>query len=277
MKIKLSSKFIVVALLMATQTFAQTTEENVTPQIVHKSKVPIWLNMGVGLDVADCYDNGTAPFRYLGVGADLNLGATVEWRSCHVQVESRLFGNMLTSFDGYALDLDSRAEFLYRFHDSKRNRFHLWAGGGIQTFYDIKENASMMNAAMGASIYENLCAEGMAQYDFAYIKGGSHNLLTAYGKLSLPLAGLVSRPGYAYMDNYTGDINLANTVLSDYETFGMFFPGVSTDIGLYLNLLNGNRIGFNYRWDYLTTRNTGAYRFDNALHTFNLNLMFNIN
>ena len=268
---------LTVILLLATQAFAQTTDENDTPWPVHKSKVPIWLNMGVGLNVADCYDNGTIPFSYLGVGANLKLGATIEWRRCHVQAEARLLGNMLTSFDGFSYNIDSRAEFLYRFHDSKRNRFHLWAGGGIQTFYDIKEISSMMNAAMGASVFENLCAEGMAQYDFAFIKGGSHNLLTAYGKLSLPIAGLVIRPGYAYMDNYTSDINTANTLLSDYETFGMLFPGVSTDIGLYFNLLNGNRIGFSYRWDYLTTRHTGAYRFDNALHSFNLNLMFNLN
>ena len=262
---------------MAAQAFAQTTDENNMPQAVRKSKVPIWLNMGVGLNVADCYDNGTIPFSYYGAGANLNLGATVEWRCCHVQTEARMFGNMMLSLDGYSIDIDSRSEFLYRIHDSKRNRFHLWAGGGIQTYYNVKEIPSMMNASMGASVFENLCAEGMAQYDFAFIRGGSHNLLTAYGKLSLPVAGLIIRPGYAYIDNYTGDINTANTVLGEYETFGKLFPGVSTDIGLYLNLLNGNRIGLNYRWDYLTTSNQGAYRFDNALHSINLNLMFNIN
>lgn len=260
--------------MLTVNVFAQDTKEFIQP--VCKSEVPIWLNMGIGLNVADCYDKGTAPFRYLGVGANLNLGATVEWHRCHVQADARMFYNMLMSFSGYSLDIDGRIEFLYCLHDSKHNRFHLWAGGGIQTFYDIKENASMMNASLGASVFENLCAEGMAQYDFAFIKDSSHNLLTAYGKLLLPLAGLVVRPGYAYMDNYTSDINVINTVLSDYETFGKLFPGVSTDIGLYLNLLNGNRIGFNYRWDYLTTRHKGTYRFDNALHSFNLNLMFKI-
>ena len=264
-------------LLMATQAFAQNSETPDTfPQPVHKSKVPIWLNMGVGLNVADCYDNGTIPFRYLGMGANLDLGAIVEWRRCHVQTETRLFGNMLVTFDGYSVDIDSRTEFLYRFHDSKRNRFHLWAGGGLQTYYDVKEISAMMNASMGTSVFENLCAEGMAQYDFAFIRGGSHNLLTAYGKMSLPVVGFVIRPGYAYLDNYTGDLNEANTVFQDYETFGKWFPGVSTDIGLYFNLLNGNRIGFNYRWDYLSTGHKGIYRFDNALHSFNLNLMFNI-
>ena len=250
---------------------------NTSAQYVHKSKVPIWLNMGTGLNVADCYDNGTIPFNYIGLGANLNLGATVEWCRCHVQAEARLFGNMLATINGYSYDIDSRTEFLYRFHDSKCNHFHIWTGGGIQTYYNIKEIPSLMNAAYGASVFENLYVEGMAQYDFAFIRDGSHNLLTAYGKLGLPIAGIVVRPGYAYMDNYSGDINIANTMLGDYERFGKIFPGISTDIGLYLNLLNGNRIGFNYRWDYLTTRHKGIYRYDNAIHSFNLNLMFNLN
>lgn len=263
-------------LMMAAQVFAQDGEKlDTQPQPVRKSKVPIWLNLSMGGNIADCYDNGTVPFRYLGVGGNGGLGITVEWRRCHVQNETRVVGNML-EISGYSINIDSKTDFLYRFYDSKRNRLHLWAGGGIETFYDIKEIPAMMNAAMGASVFENLCAEGMLSYDFAFIRGGSHNLLTAYGKLTLPVAGLVVRPGYAYMDNYTSDINMANTILQDYETFGKWFPGVGTDIGLNFNLLNGNRIGVSYRWDYLTTGHKGTYRFDNALHSVNLNLMFNI-
>ena len=246
------------------------------PQPVLKSKVPIYLNMGAGLNVVDCYDNGTIPFSYLGIGANLNMGATIEWRRCHVQTETRLFGNMLTSVGGYSFDIDNRTEFLYRVHANKRNRFQVWAGCDIQSFFDLKEIPALMNAAVGVTAFENLCAEGMLRYDFAFIRGGSHNLLTLCGKLNLPIAGLVVRPGYAYMDNYTSNINEVNTVLQDYETFGKWFPGIGTDIGLYFNLMNGNRVGFNYRWDYLTTGQKGAYRYDNALHSFNLNLLFNI-
>ena len=53
--------------------------------------------------------------------------------------------------------------------------------------------------------------------------------------------------------------------------------GATTDIGFYFNLLNGSRIGLNYRWDYLTTRHKGIYRYDNAIHSINLNFMFNLN
>lgn len=247
------------------------------PQPVRKSKVPIWINMSAGLSVINTYDNGTVPYSYYGLGGNLRYGATIEWRRCHVQMENMILGGMFLTLDGYAIDIDSRMEFLYRCYDSKRNRFHLWAGGGVQSFYDIKAISSLLNAATGVSVFQNVCAEGMAQVDFAFIKGGSHNLLSAYAKLSLPLVGVVNRPGFAYMDNYTSDINVANTVLQDYETFGKFFPGATTDIGFYFNLLNGNRIGFNYRWDYLTTRHKGIYRYDNAIHSFNLNLMFNLN
>ena len=38
-------------------------------------------------------------------------------------------------------------------------------------------------------------------------------------------------------------------MFGDNESFGKFFPGADTELGLYLNLLNGNRVGFCYRWD----------------------------
>ena len=275
---KFKHVFLAVIFLMATRAFAQISDapENTQYRAVYKSRVPIWLNFSLGGNVADCYDNGTLPYRYLGVGGNLGLGATVEWRRCHIQHESRLFGDMLET-GGTSIDIDSRTEFLYRFYDSKRNRLHLWGGGGIQSYYNIKEIPAMMNAASGVTAFENLYAEGMLSFDFAFIRDGSHNLLTAYGKLTLPIAGVGIRPGYAYMDNYTSHINIANTILQDYETIGKLFPGIGTDIGLTFNLLNGNRIGVFYRWDYLSTGQKGTYRFDNALHSLNLNFMFNIN
>mgnify|MGYP002521684499 CR=1 FL=1 len=245
------------------------------PQPVRKSKVPIWINMGAGLSESNTYDNGTVPYKYVGLGGVFRFGATIEWRRCHIQTENSLLGCLFS--EGYAIDIDNRTEFLYRFYDGKRNRFHLWAGAGVQTFSDIKSISSLMNASTGVSIFQNLCTEGMMQYDFAFIRGGSHNLLSVYGKLSLPLVGVVTRPGFAYMDNYTSNINIANTILQDYETFFKWFSGVTTDIGFYFNLLNGNRIGINYRWDYLTTRHKGIYRYDNAIHSINLNFMFNLN
>lgn len=247
------------------------------PQPVRKSKAPVWLDFSLGGNIANCYDNGTIPFNYTGFGGNVGFGVTVEWRRCHVQTETRVFGNLLTQVNGTGIGVESQTEFLYRFHDSSRNRWHLWAGGGLQGYLDVKEIAPLLNASTGVSLFENLCAKSMAQYDFAFIRGGAHNLLSVYGKLTLPLVGLAMRPGYAYMDNYTQDIHTDNTQLSNYELFGKWFPGLSTDVGLYLNLLNGNRIGLNYRWDYLSTGHKGSHRFDNTFHSVNVSFMFKLN
>ena len=139
---------------------------------------------------------------------------------------------------------------------------------------DNKGIPVLMNAASSVSLFGNLCVTGMMEYDFAFNSDQTHHWLTAYGKLSLPLVGAVSRPGFAYIGNPT--IN-ASAVLADNELFAKFFPGASTELGLYLNLPNYNRLGLSYRWDYLTTGKKGIYRYDNALHAINLSFMFRVN
>ena len=272
---KLKPLFLAVALLLATQAFSQENEEQ---QTVRKTPVSVWLNGGAGLGIADAYDKGIAPMSMWGLGVGGQMGVTVDWRRCHVQEESRaLFGILLLPISGYDLDVQQRVEFLYRVHDGKRDRLHIWAGGGLQEDAFFRIIPSLGNASTSTAVFINLNAEAMVQYDCAFIKNHTHNLLSLYGKLTLPLGGIIERPPYAFMDNYTSDIELINTILSSYEIKGMAFPGVSTDIGLRFNLLNGNKIGLSYRWDYLTTRKRGYYRFDNAFHTIFIDFMFKLN
>jgi hypothetical protein len=272
---KLKPLFLAVALLLATQAFSQENEEQQTER---KTPVSVWLNGGVGVGIADAYDKGVAPMSMWGLGVGGQLGVTVDWHRFHVQEESRaLCGFLLKPISGFDIDVQNRVEFLYRFHDGKRDRLHLWAGGGLQEDAFFRIIPSLGNASTSTAVFVNLNAEAMIQYDFAFIKNHTHNLLTVYGKVMLPLGGLIVRPPYAFMDNYTSDINLLNTILSSYEIHGMAFPGVSTDLRLQFNLLNGNKIGLSYRWDYLTTRNKGHYRFDNAFHTISVDFMFKLN
>ena len=276
MKLKILS--LVVALMTTASVFAQNASETDACCGEPQRKASVWLNAGVGGCIADAYDKGIAPMSMLGLGLGAQTGVTVEWSRFHIQSETRaLFGLLMNPVSGYDIDAVKRIEFLYRFHDGKRNRLHLWAGGGLQSDSFFRIIPSLGNASTSSAFFGNLNAEGMIQYDFAFIKDGTHNLLTLYGKLALPLGGVVMRPPYAFMDNYTSDINLVNTILSSYETHGMLFPGVGTDVGLRLNLLNGNQIGFIYRWDYLTTRKVGCYRFDNAFHTLLIDFMFKLN
>ena len=142
---------------------------------------------------------------------------------------------------------------------------------------DNKEIPALMNASSSISLFGNLCATGLVEYDFAFIHEGMynlHNLLTAYAKLSLPLVGAVNRPGFAYIGNPT--IN-NDDWLEGSETFAKFFSGAVTELGLFLNFPNDNRIGLAYRWNYLSTGKKGTYRYDNALHSLNLSFMFRIN
>lgn len=240
-----------------------------------QSKVPIWLDWSMGGNFAECYDVGTIPFRYKGFGANVKGGLTVEWGRCHVQAEAQGFYTMLSSPAGEAIDANFSTEFLYQCAIIKRWNF--WAGGSLQGFMDIKDIPALMNASWSMSLFGNLCATGMVECNFAFTHEGMYNLrplLTAYGKLSLPLVGVVSRPGQSYIGNPT--IN-EDSLLVDSELFAKFLTGANAELGLYLNLPNANRIGLSYRWDYFTTGKKGTYRFDHALHAINLSFMFRIN
>jgi hypothetical protein len=284
---KLKPLFLALALLVAAQGFTQETDNlriggegtdgvysSLKPQMYNpmQSKVPVWLDFSVGADFAHCADKATIPFRYKGIGANAKGGVTIEWGSCRVNVEGSGFYTSFTSFSGTAYDINLSAEFLYRCTVVKRWSF--WAGSTLQGFMDIKEIPALMNATSSVSSFGNLCATGMVEYPFAFNSDNTHHWLTASGKLNLPFLGAVNRPGYAYIGNPT--IN-EDAWLGDNETFAKFFPGVSTELGLYLNLCNDNRIGLSYRWDYLTTGKIRAYRYDNALHSINLSFMFRVN
>ena len=250
------------------------------PRPVYKNgKVPVWLNLGTGVNVIHCFDQGASPLQYFGVGANIHSGVTVAWNRYLVQAEMRALGNLVFNRNislSYAFGIDGRAEFLCRCLSYQNNQLHLWFGGALQSYIDIKDYPQLMNASVGYSSFLNLHGTGMIQYDFAPMHDNEYNLFSIYGKISLPLIGMVSRPGFAYMDNYTANINTVNTLLQDYISCPILFPGVSTDIGFMVNLLNSNRIGLSYRWDYLTSRHTGEYRFDHAAHSFNVTFMFNL-
>ena len=242
-----------------------------------QARVPIWLDLSVGANYADCYDVGTVPFKYIGGGNNIDMGVDIEWGRCHLRPAMRTFNNTLKNPDGVAQDFDLSAEFLYRVYDNKSNRLHLWAGATLDGFIDVKNIPSLQNASTCLSIFGDFGATGLLQYDFAFNSAKTHPWLTTYFKLNVPLYGLANRPSFAYLGNPTINQEITEALFGSKETFGKFIPGLNTDLGLYLNLRNGNRIGLTYRWDYLTTGKKGTYRYDNAIHSFNLSFMFRIN
>ena len=245
--------------------------------VYQSSKIPVWLNSSTGFNAVHFYDQGASPLYYWGIGANIHTGVSVAFDESFISYNLRGLGNIAwsdASSQAYDFGIELGVEYLYRFYDI--DNLHLWVGGAINEDFAINYSPQLMNAALGQSFFFNLNADGMVQYDFAN-HHGAHNWCTAYAKLSLPVLGVTSRPGFAYIDNYTESLVSSENNLKNRETLSIPFPGVSIDIGLYLNLLNNNKIGLSYRWDYLTTRHQGTYRFDHATHSLNLTYMFNIN
>lgn len=256
-----------IVMLMAVHCFAQAP---------HGHDVSVWMRLNSGVCLTEHYDNGAVPFTDLGVGLTPGFGTVVEWDQCHAEVDLRVPASMMLAMGGYNIPIDVRLEFLYRFYEHPDLPLRLWAGGGLQSFTDIHYSPALMNAAMTTSSFLNVMGSGVVEYDFAPLRGTSHKFLTAHAKLSLPLVGTARRPGFSYMGNYTSDLNSVNTLYDGQETFSNCFSGLHTELGLTLNLTNGNRIGVSYRWDYLTTAHRGTYRFDSAIHSLNLTCLFNL-
>ena len=259
--------FLLLVLLFASQGFAQTEDD-----------YSVWIQLNSGVCITENYDNGTVPFTDLGVGLVPGFGAELLWDPYRVDVDLRVPANMLLKMGGYDIPIDGRLEFLYRLLCGRplHPEFRVWVGGGLQTYTDIKYSPALMNASLAVSSFANLLACGMVEYDFVPLPGTPHHYLTAHAKLSIPVLGIAQRPGFAYMDNYTSNVNSNDAMFQDQESFSNPFAGVNTDLGLTLNLTNGNRIGLSYRWDYLTTAHRGTYRFDNAIHSINLTCLFNL-
>lgn len=269
--------FLAFLLLITTSGIAQPSP---TRTVYQNGTVPIWINLGMGLNVIDSYDSGVSPQNYVGVGANFKTGVTLEWKRYHIQTEVRGLGNMMfneSDVQSSAYGGDIRVEFLYHGLDFGNGNWHLWYGGGEQAYFDFKIRSQLMNASFGYSSFVNLFGACKVQYDFHPIYHGKHNLFSVYGQLSLPLVGWAQRPCFSYLGNPTSDPSNNFAMLDYYDSFFMAFPGASTDFGFVINLPNSNKIGFSYCWDYLTTRHNGAYRFDHAAHTFNTTFMFNLN
>ena len=262
---KKTALLLVACVVMGIGAFAQTRPERA-----------LYLNMGTSRGIANSYDNGTVPFFIPGVSNIQTTGATYEWKRYETNFEFRNISTTLANPSGTDLNYDINYNLLYRVHDSKSGRWHQWVGGDIDAFGDIRQIPDLQNASTNLSLMGSLGLVWKAEYDFAYNKDKTHNWLTAYSKVNLPLVGIANRPDFSYVGDGIGMTNTFDILMAEHHTFVKFFPGCNTDLGLRLNFKNGNRIAFNYRWDFVTTGHKDVYNYVNALHSFNATFMFNL-
>ena len=244
------------------------------------SRVPIYLTGGGCLGVTEFYDAGVSPLHYLGFALGVDFGLTVEWKKCRITLDNTVggclaAGNKADSKAGaFGITINNRIGFLYRVSEPA-DGLRLWVGGSFNPYTDIRINQKMMNAAVGlTSMY---AMDGNFRLEFDIPSRRRTDLFMLFADITLPLVALGERPSYAYVYNATSSSDPVEYVLDGYEGFAKAMPGATTDIGIFFNLKNRNRIGLSYRWDYWTTRHASVHRFDNAYHTVNLKFMFNIN
>ena len=233
------------------------------------------LHAGLGVGVINNYEEGTAPFHLKGGSLVADWGASYAWNRCRIASDARFFFSTLENLSGNDEAIDFNLEFLYRYLDTPNRYFHFYTGGALQGCGDLKSAPALMNAATSANIFGNLCFVNMAECDFAFNSAKTHPWLTAYAKLTLPVVGAAYRPGFAYVYDPQG-LDELDGFLAGYESFTQWFPGCNTNVGLWLNLKNRNRLGINYRWDYLRTGKKDIWHFENSFHTVYLTFVFNV-
>lgn len=233
------------------------------------------LFMSIGSGNIDNYDVGTVPYHIKGTTISQNWGLNYAWNRSQIQLDGRYFKSTLKTIEGTNQAVGINLEYLFRCIDSKSNRFHFHTGAALTGYGEMKTVPGLQNAALCVSVFGDLRSVSMVECDFAFNHAKTHNWLTAYGKIGIPIIGVANRPGYAYVYDGQGQ-DVLQRFLGGHQTFAKFFPGCSTDFGLWLNLKNHNRIGLNYRWDYISTGKKDVWRYDNAYHTINFTFMFNI-
>jgi hypothetical protein len=135
----------------------------------------------------------------------------------------------------------------------------------------------MQNAQSSLTFFGKLALEELAQCDFAYDKKDkTRPWLTASLRVTLPVFAFGSHPGFAYVQPPLNDNGVMELLTGKNEPVNKWFPGYSYDLGLTINLRNGNRIAFGHRVDLFSTGKKGAYRYDRATRSGYLTFMFKI-
>ena len=86
--------------------------------------------------------------------------------------------------------------------------------------------------------------------------------------------GYAFRPGFSYMDNFNasnGNI-IFNNFTSTYSSDWVALPVAATALSASYTMASGNTLRLCYQWNYLTTRNSGAWTLNEASHMLRLSI-----
>lgn len=231
------------------------------------------LDIHSGLGYGLFRDQGASPLTYQGAviqpGLDVNI-VRPHWRiHCTTKLTGGIYNREFSqvkklNFSTYG----GSAEVLVKgyYNCFKNDRWDLLAGISLGNYIGVKNTSKFMNANFAVEDFILFGLQGRAEYTVKRWK--------FFGELCINPFAVCLAPGFSYIDNYTANIDEKECLFNTYEWNGVWMPSFSTEIGAWFNLKNGNRIGLAYNWDFLSTRNSTDWRFDEARHAFVLHLDF---
>ena len=147
---------------------------------------------------------------------------------------------------------------------------YVWlsAGFGLANLLDVTVNPDYENSAAGisnffgpeVSLRADIPLNSFFELDWSKYDKQLH------AEIGLMPVAAVLRPGFAYIDNYTEAQPVASTLFNEFEWHIKPFAGLCTDIGFDIINFQHSRVSISYLWSFLSSGNSGAWRFDHASH-----------
>ncbi len=238
-----------------------------------------FLLFGSSLGIDRFRDMGTAPITFVGPTIQPNISARYENNRWLFELNSELAFSYCEdefepSFNFTTFNISNLLQFKVLRQININFPQTAWIGFSLTNFIDVTVNPNYENSSAGVSefIGPGLCLKARQP-----IKKSRYSL---FGGLEIMPIGYIFRPGYSYIDNYSSQNSVTNTIFSDFQWNIRPFAELSTEIGIDLRLANNNLISISYLWRYFRTgeRFNSDYlrRFDHAAHFINFTLSFNL-
>lgn len=228
----------------------------------------VWLDMQHGLGYGSYRDKGASPITYSGVEMNPALSMRVQHYLWEWQVGTALNAGC------YSLSLNNFGGEVQLYGEINRqvwckNNWSILAGIKIVDCFDLRYNGSLGNSSVGMGNFLYVDFIGTARLRL--------NTWELFGAIAAAPLTAAFRPGFSYMDNYDADLsNTLNNTFAQYQSNVVPMGHLACEWGATKLMNNGNRIRLFYRWDYLSTYNTGYWRFDQATHGLLVELMMSL-
>ncbi|OHX63886.1 hypothetical protein [Flammeovirga pacifica] len=218
-----------------------------------KKSRPVYINFSAGFNNIKFRDLATSPLFYRGTVKyfemgyrrgdklrDTELGVNISTGSATENVSKESVESNISSFQLHY----SR---LYQIHPISDEKMNYMVGGLFATTTNIRQNAALMNNAVGMENFSSLMASMKATRDFSKVKGNTTLRRELSLRLNIGLMNNSFRNGYIYTNS--------SSVLNNASAFDghevKMFSGfrMSTELDYTIFLQNKNAIKFSYVYE----------------------------